>query len=72
MAVAHLDISLVELFAAGELSDEEAQRVNEHIASCQDCNEWVQAEIAQTAAIRSRPTKIRKIEKAARKKKAQD
>jgi len=62
---------LVELFASGELSDAELARVNKHIASCPECEEWVQTEIAQTAAIRSWPTKIRKIEKAARKKTAQ-
>lgn len=64
-SVAHLSISLVERRAMRELSDAELQRVNKHIASCSECEEWVQAEIAQTAAIRSWPTKIRKIEKAA-------
>jgi len=51
--------------------DTELQRVNIHIASCSECEEWLQAEIAQTAAIRSWPSKIRKIEKAAKKKRAQ-
>ena len=70
-SVAHLDIVSVELFAAGELSDAELARVNKHIASCSECEEWVQAEIAQMAAIRSWPAKVRKIEKAAGKKTAQ-
>ena len=63
--MAHLTISLVELFASGELSEAELQRVNKHITSCLECDPWMQVEIAQTAVIRSWPTKVRKIEKAA-------
>jgi len=66
--MAHLTISLVERFAMRELSDDELQRANKHVASCRECEEWLQVEIAQTAAIRSwTAAKIRKIEKAARK-----
>ena len=68
--VAHLTITLVELFAAGELSDAALAHVNKHIASCSDCAEWVQVEAAQMAAIRSWPSKTKKIEKAAKKKTA--
>jgi hypothetical protein len=67
-AVAHLTIGLVERYAMRELSDAELQRVNKHIASCRKCDEWLQAEIAQMAAIRSwTAAKVRKIEKATRK-----
>jgi hypothetical protein len=66
-SVAHLSIELVERFAKHELSDEEMQRVNKHIASCRECEEWLQVEIAQMAAIRSWPARSKKILKAARK-----
>jgi anti-sigma factor RsiW len=67
-SVAHLSIELVERYAMRELSDAERQRVSKHIASCPECEEWLQAEIAQSAAIRSWTTaKVRKIEKAAEK-----
>src|SRR5580698_9040932 len=68
--VAHLTIGVVERFAMRELSDEEMQRVNKHIASCRDCYDWLQVEIAQTAAMRSWRARARKILKATNKKTA--
>src|ERR1700719_364456 len=49
-SVAHLSIELVERYAMRELSDAELARVNKHVASCRECEEWLQVEIAQTAA----------------------
>jgi len=65
--MAHLSIDQVELFASGELSEAELQPVNKHIESCAECEQWIQVEVAQSAAIRSwTSAKIRNIQNASK------
>ena len=66
--VDHLSIESVERYTLHELSEGEIQEVEEHIASCAECEDRVQDEIESPAAMRSSSVgEIRRMVEAERK-----
>jgi anti-sigma factor RsiW len=70
-SVGHLSTDLIERYVLRELSDAETRRLDQHVATCAECEERLQAEIDLAAAMRSSTAAmVRRIADAERKRKA--
>lgn len=68
-AVAHLPIGLMASYALKELSKGEMRRVEEHVATCPKCRDFLEGALCWEAAMRSPfRTKVDKMIDAERKK----
>jgi hypothetical protein len=63
-----LSIEVIEQYALREPPADEIQRVEEHIAACPDCEEWLQDEVELPTATRSSSVaEVRRIVESGRK-----
>jgi anti-sigma factor RsiW len=69
--VDHLSIEFIERYTLHELSAGEMQQVEEHLASCPECQDRIQDELESPAAMRSSSVgELRKMMESDRKKPA--